>query len=134
VKRNRDRKELIIHRIIADTARARMGPDVQQSTFETAAMLLHVSWPFSHFDFLTERWVECEPLVPHVGNIARYYEENAMTKTSKSVHTRLAALIMEYGWYVSALSNYMTAGLILQLGITLREETSRTVSHTLTWL
>jgi hypothetical protein len=97
-------------------------------------MLLHVSWPFSHFDFLTERWVECEPLVPHVGNIARYYEENAMTKTSKSVHTRLAALIMEYGWYVSALSNYMTAGLILQLGITLREETSRTVSHTLTWL
>lgn len=98
VKRNRDRKELIIHRIIQDTTRARMGPDVLQATFESAAILLYETWPFCVFDHRTARWVECEPLVAHVGSIARYYEENAMSRTSRSVHVKLAALIMEYGW------------------------------------
>ncbi|CAN9380784.1 unnamed protein product [Alternaria alternata] len=99
VKRNRERKELVIHRIIQDAARLRMQPDVVDSCFISVTHLLYTAWPFSEFEFSTARWRLCEPLISHVANLYRIYQQTDALKAVKEGRPELARLFMDFGWY-----------------------------------
>ncbi|KAI0147060.1 hypothetical protein GGR57DRAFT_264768 [Xylariaceae sp. FL1272] len=99
VRRNVDRKELIIHRIIQDTTRLRMGRDRLCLTFRGAVDLLQVSWPFGEFNHSTVRWLVCEPLVPHIAHIHTLFNESDTLQNETGAWPGLAFLFMELGWY-----------------------------------
>ncbi|RYN22169.1 hypothetical protein AA0115_g9324 [Alternaria tenuissima] len=99
VKRNRERKELVIHRIIQDAARLRMQPNVVDSCFISVTHLLYTAWPFSEFEFSTARWRLCEPLISHVANLYRIYQQTDALKAVKEGRPELARLFMDFGWY-----------------------------------
>jgi hypothetical protein len=98
VKRNRDRRELIIHRIIQDTTRLRMPRGTLERVFESAICLMHFSWKFSVFEHSTERWKLCEPILPHASNLHRVYEESNILKGVATERKKLARLLMDVGW------------------------------------
>lgn len=98
VKRNQERKELIIHRIIQDTARSRIDANDQQVCFSGASHLLYTSWPFSEFDFSTARWRLCEPVLAHVANLHRIYQNSKTFQEVVEVRPQLARLFMDMGW------------------------------------
>jgi hypothetical protein len=98
VKRNRERKELVIHRIIQDAARLRMQPNVVDSCFISVTHLLYTAWPFSEFEFSTARWRLCEPLISHVANLYRIYQQTDALKAVKEGRPELARLFMDFGW------------------------------------
>lgn len=98
VKRNRDRRELIVHRIIQDVARARMDEPTLRSIFGAAVDLLYHAWPFSEFEHSTERWLRCEPMIGHIANLHRLYHENTRLQQSEDTRPKLARLFMDMGW------------------------------------
>ncbi|KAF2673381.1 hypothetical protein BT63DRAFT_421538 [Microthyrium microscopicum] len=99
LKRNRERKELIIHRIVQDTSRARMDVDTFKAVFNGVQSLLYITWPFSMFDHSVERLKKCEPTVPHVASMLRIYGESDMLKTLDHVVYNIARLSMDFGRY-----------------------------------
>lgn len=98
IRRNRDRKELGIHRIIQDTVRTRMDTGMTKEVFRHVANLLYSAWPFSEFEHSTQRLLECEPVVAHVANIHRVYCGSLIIKDTKQISEKLGRLFMDFGW------------------------------------
>ena len=98
IRRNRDRKELGIHRIIQDTVRTRMDTGMTKEVFQHVANLLYSAWPFSEFEHSTQRLLECEPVVAHVAKIHRVYCGSLIVKDTKQISEKLGRLFMDFGW------------------------------------
>ncbi|KAI1327494.1 hypothetical protein F5Y16DRAFT_191783 [Xylariaceae sp. FL0255] len=72
IKRNIQRRELWIHRIIQAEVRERMDEEDRYMTFTEAVQLLAALWPpGDHCSQVTERWTICEELLPH---LERFYQ------------------------------------------------------------
>jgi hypothetical protein len=98
LKRNRDRSEVIIHRIVQNSVKMRMGIDLFKVRFSSAALLLYATWPFSEFEHSTTRWRLCEPIIAHVANLHRTYVSNDELQGSETARSELARLFMDFGW------------------------------------
>jgi hypothetical protein len=77
VKRNKDTRELSIHRIVAQECRVCMTPSELYNNFYIVVDILCSAWPFN--DKLenrhsTSRWTKCEALFPHVEHIHKLYQ------------------------------------------------------------
>lgn len=98
VKRDVDRKELSMHRLIQDTVRIRMDQERLQKVFQSLVDLLYGSWPFSSFDHSTQRHPVCEAIFPHIRSLQLWYERSDRLKESKAIIQQFARLLMDAGW------------------------------------
>ncbi|KAI1819341.1 tetratricopeptide repeat domain-containing protein [Xylaria intraflava] len=72
IKRNIQKKELWIHRVVQAEVRARMKQEHRYDIFKQAVQLLAGLWPpGDHCSQVTERWAICENLLPH---LERFYQ------------------------------------------------------------
>ena len=98
VKRNVDRKELSMHRLIQDTVRIRMDQEHLQKVFQSSIDLVYNSWPFSAFDHSIQRHPVCEVIFPHIRSLQLWYERSDRLKESKDIIQQFARLLMDAGW------------------------------------
>ncbi|KAM0430140.1 hypothetical protein ACHAPT_006148 [Fusarium lateritium] len=76
IKRNIEKKELWIHRVIQAEVRARMDEVHRYEVFSEAVHLLAALWPpGDHCSQVTERWTICEDLLPHLERFYQLYVE-----------------------------------------------------------
>ncbi|KAL8899444.1 MAG: hypothetical protein Q9207_006202 [Kuettlingeria erythrocarpa] len=88
-----------VHRIIQDTARLRMDEETTRAIFSDIATLVYHSWPFSEFDYSTERWRQCEPIVPHANKLCHVYKTTVELRNENECRPDFARLTMDLGWY-----------------------------------
>jgi hypothetical protein len=98
IKRNQDRREITIHRILQDVTRAKLSETALQTSLESAIELLYHSWPFGEFDYNTKRWPRCEQLVSHVASIRRFCQTGDRFRHLEGTQPKLARLFMDVGW------------------------------------
>lgn len=98
VKRVRQEKILVIHRIVQSIVHARMGRQQLQDAFKAALFLLHWAWPFSDFDHSTKRWLVTAPIVPHISNLHNLYRDYPFLKELREIAPEWARLLMDFGW------------------------------------
>ena len=93
--------KLIVHRMIQDGARAKMNLDRATQVFTSAVDILWSSWPVAEAGVRhhVARWVDCEPLSPHILRLKEHY-----LRAGKGLKSRLisnltfASLLNELGW------------------------------------
>lgn len=74
VKRNIDKKELWIHRLMQAEVRTRMSDIERYQTFNEAISMLSRVWPpGSHSSQKVQRWRLCEDLLPHLERFHRLF-------------------------------------------------------------
>lgn len=78
IKRNIQKKELWIHRVIQAEVRARMSEDERYEVFGAAVSLLATAWPPGDLcSQVSKRWEICENLLPHLERFHQLYMEYA---------------------------------------------------------
>src|SRR6187402_2256760 len=67
VRRNKDRGQLLVHRVIQDVTRARMSRGGLKAAFELAVSILSQNWPQASYSFSheTSLWAASDKVVPH---------------------------------------------------------------------
>lgn len=76
IKRNIQKKELWIHRMIQAEVRTRMDEEDRYQTFKDAVTLLTEVWPpGDHSSQKIKRWAVCEELLPHMERCYQLYIE-----------------------------------------------------------
>ena len=115
IKRNVSLKEISVHRIIQDTARLRMNAQTVREILSDVVQLIYHSWPFSEFDFSTERWQKCEPIMPHVNNLCHVYRTTAELENELECRPDFARLTMDVGWTYFERGNLDEARPLLEL-------------------
>ncbi|KAF2753098.1 tetratricopeptide repeat domain-containing protein [Pseudovirgaria hyperparasitica] len=100
IKRNINRKELWIHRIIQAEVRARMDENDRYETFKAVMALLVSLWPPGNLSSqASRRWDLCEDLLPHLERLYQIYTENAEAWSGFDIDTTLPTLMNEAGIY-----------------------------------
>ncbi|OQU94534.1 Tetratricopeptide repeat-containing protein [Cladophialophora immunda] len=94
IKRDKERQEITIHRILQDATCARLNETALQANFKAVVELLHHSWPFGEFDYDMKRW-------PCYDKFQRV----------EGIQPKLARLLMDAGWYHFERSNIAEARL-----------------------
>lgn len=76
VSRNLGERRLLIHRIIQDSARARMSPRRLANVFRACIVLVKAVWPFVPLSsiYKVARWTKCEPLFANLVRMKAHFE------------------------------------------------------------
>ncbi|TGO51365.1 hypothetical protein BOTNAR_0359g00150 [Botryotinia narcissicola] len=103
IKRNKIRRELSIHRIIAQEARTWLPVEELYISFCDAVHIICRAWPFN--DALenrhkTSRWVTCEAVFSHLEHIHKVYQSNEKSWSHKRYSVELVRLFQEGGAYL----------------------------------
>ena len=89
LKRHQDRNDLIIHRLVQDTFKAKMDPDDRTKTFWFTVGLVATRWPSTMPPptkkgapvvtprmWMVDRWPMCEMLYAHAMKLEQFYERS----------------------------------------------------------
>ena len=98
VKRNIQKKELWIHRVIQAEVRTRIDEGRRYQTFKDAVSLLNAIWPPG--DLLMQakkRWVVCEDLMPHLEQLYTFYVEYSAEWEHFEVDIKFPNILNEMG-------------------------------------
>ena len=100
VKRNRQKDQLLLHRLIQDVTRAHMTTEQLRTAFELVVNILCQSWPEASFDFSheTSLWAQADIVVPHILKISKIYAKIPQWKLSISLQGDLSDLLRKGGW------------------------------------
>lgn len=100
VKRNKDEKELVLHRLVQDVVQAQMKPSEAIATFEVTVRLLVNAWPTPtlRFDHNSATWEKSELLLQHIVRVERLYQKHEMWEVSERAKRDLAQLLLFAGW------------------------------------
>ena len=105
VTRNEEQDRLLIHRVIQDSAKARMKPQRLAEVFEATVELLRAVYPPSilHQDRSPARWIQCEPLFPNIVRLKELYKRLELPSTFVRARLAFAEILIGAGWCVSQL-------------------------------
>ncbi|KAI1775407.1 P-loop containing nucleoside triphosphate hydrolase protein [Hypoxylon cercidicola] len=98
LRRNIQLKELSLHRLIQDAARARMNDDRKAQVFKSSISLLYSAWPFGTFDHSNARHPLCEQICPHIRPLQIQYQSSTTLQRYVKSNTQFARLLMDAGW------------------------------------
>ncbi|SPO03437.1 uncharacterized protein DNG_06120 [Cephalotrichum gorgonifer] len=103
IKRHKIRRELSIHRVIAQEVRACMSADALYDSFCIAVAIICEAWPFNHAlekRHSTSRWSKCEEIFPHLEHIHKLYGIYRADWTDSKCSIELVRLFQEGGAYL----------------------------------
>lgn len=102
VKRDKDERELSVHRLIQDNTRMRMSPERFTIAFHAALDLVIDSWPKGDVLFCQEivRWTQCSKLLPHIDRLKLLYSQSTFLSRTLDKKLQFADLATQVGWSV----------------------------------
>jgi hypothetical protein len=102
VKRDKDERELSVHRLIQDNIRMRMTPERFTVAFHMALDLVTDSWPKGDVLFCQEivRWTQCSKLLPHIDRLKLLYSQSTFLPRTLDKKLQFADLATQVGWSV----------------------------------
>ena len=102
IRRNEEKGEICIHRLLQATVRAKMSSERKFNMFVTALSLKRLAWPDVSLmkRHNTERWDMCQTVYPHILSLQEHYIKNAFDGDAL-VNVELATLLNEAGWPVT---------------------------------
>lgn len=122
IKRNIDKKELWIHRVIQAEVRARMDKRTRYETFRQVLALLTKAWPPGDLcSQASERWAICEKLFPHLERFYQMYNEHATDWGSFDIDPIFPTLLNEAAVYLHERGFSHEGKMYLQLALDLCE-------------
>ena len=96
IKRNIDKRELWIHRVIQSEVRARMTNSERYQAFKEAVALLAGLWPPGDLcSQASKRWELCEDLLPHLERFYQIYTEHSDNWTRFDIDPAFPMLLNE---------------------------------------
>ncbi|KAI9733663.1 MAG: hypothetical protein M1834_003265 [Cirrosporium novae-zelandiae] len=115
IKRNEERKEFWMHRVLQDAVRAKMEAQHLFRVFSAATNLISAAWPPASLEkrHNTDRWKACQDLYPHVISLRNIYIKY-FTRKDYSLNAELAALFSEAGWWQHERGNASASKSLLQ--------------------
>lgn len=98
IKRNINKKELWIHRVIQAKVRTRMNENHRYQTFKQNVSLLVGIWPSGDLcSQASKRWALCEDLLPHLERFYQLYTEYSKAWDYFEVDPKFPMLLNEAG-------------------------------------
>lgn len=100
ISKDRSGKQLVIHRMVQDAARAKMSVQRFREVFSCAVSLVSSAWQFEEFGWrhTISRWKVCEKLMPHVLQLHRFGEQiNVEENETETIYT-LVKLLTDAAW------------------------------------
>ena len=99
---SRHAEKIQVHRMIQDTARAKIGKAKVIEVFSATVALVSSVWPFQEFDWRhgIGRWRKCEQLFSHVKSLEQHYNRLKPSRKSFEEDLQFAKLLTDAGWYV----------------------------------
>jgi hypothetical protein len=96
---NKQDRELFIHRLVQDVARAEMEHSEFRQTHVACVKLIASLWPFEKFAWRhgNTRWPVCEDLFPHVARLKDLFL-TVLPSSGTSNDYHLASLLTDAGW------------------------------------
>lgn len=100
VSRDSTATRLVVHRLIQDTARAKMSPAHFRDAFASALRLVSSAWPFEQLAWrhAVSRWMLCERLFPHVVSLRRFGASIKHEKGDVELILLFCKLLTDAGW------------------------------------
>jgi hypothetical protein len=96
IRRNIEKKELAIHRVIQNEARTRLSESARYHIFNEAVALMANLWlPGDLITQAIQRWPLCEDLLPHLERFYQLYEEHSGAWKQFTVNPTLVNLMHE---------------------------------------
>jgi hypothetical protein len=100
VKRDTEKQELVIHRVIQDSVVAQMCEADLKANFGAVITLLTEAWPWaSGFNHLKGRWSRCGQVFPHVELARDQYIKLPDPIFPEALLLCFAKLLVDAGWY-----------------------------------
>ncbi|KAL8305078.1 hypothetical protein RB598_003018 [Gaeumannomyces tritici] len=104
ISKDNSSKRIVIHRLIQDTARAKMTTAQFNETFDACLHLVSSMWPYEKFGWRhgVARWARCEELFPHVVTLRRLADQIQTLDGhggDLKNRLRLPKLLIDAGWY-----------------------------------
>ncbi|KAF4552208.1 Hypothetical protein D9617_10g071880 [Elsinoe fawcettii] len=102
ISRNRKRKEMNIHQMVAMEVRARMKPGELRATIYIAVERISRRWIFSTLEkrHMVERWSACEENLPHLYPLSKIISESSESWEADEDNYPVAALLYDAGEYL----------------------------------
>ncbi|KAI1112297.1 hypothetical protein F5Y14DRAFT_422216 [Nemania sp. NC0429] len=99
---SRDTNDLRVHRLVQALTREVIMQEGQAADYLSMATgCIASAWPFLNRSYITgsagkvERWVLCQPLLPHINHLIEVYEEWAKVDLGVMIPTALPELLLE---------------------------------------
>jgi UDP-N-acetylenolpyruvoylglucosamine reductase len=101
IRRNKQEKSLAIHRLVQETARVLMEPDMLSSVFAFAVHILELNWVEDReltFGYRTSEWQVADSITPHVFMLKSIYDRQKVTLEVDSLrgYTSLVSRVSTY--------------------------------------
>ncbi|KAL8791633.1 MAG: hypothetical protein Q9195_005782 [Heterodermia aff. obscurata] len=119
IARERDTETIVIHRLIQDTARARMSDGRFNKLYSFLFGLVSSVWPYEDFGFGNElyRWAKCDELYPHVLRLQKLYPRFRPPTELVSLHLEAPKLLLDAAWFrIMRGDDYLEAIPFLDMG------------------
>ena len=103
IRRNEEKGELWIHRVLQDIVRGTMDVQERLWVFTSAVNLVHLVWPKASLEgrHNIKRWALYQRIYPHILYLRTLYIEHKL-KGDSDLHVKFAMLLNEAGWWVSS--------------------------------
>lgn len=100
ITKDRSGKQLVIHRMVQDAARAKMSLRRFREVFSCAVSLVSSAWRFEEFGWrhTISRWKICEKLMPHVLQLHRFGEQINVEPNEIDTIYALVKLLTDAAW------------------------------------
>ena len=101
ITRERDTDTIVIHRLIQDTALAKMSNGRFNKLYSFVFGLVSSVWPYEDFGFGNElyRWAKCDELYPHVLRLQKLYSRFRPPTELVPLHLEAPKLLLDAAWY-----------------------------------
>jgi hypothetical protein len=101
IRRNKQERSLAIHRLVQETARVLMKPDMLSSVFAFAVHILELNWVEDRelaFGYRTSEWQVADSITPHVFMLKSIYDRQKVTLEVDSLrgYTSLVSRVSTY--------------------------------------
>lgn len=100
VSKDNFEERLVVHRLIQDTARARMTRERYREVFTAALTLVASVWPYEAFGYRhgVARWKVCEELFPHILKLKQLAKHVHPAVGSSTDDLEFVKLMTDAGW------------------------------------
>jgi len=97
---NKGVKQLSVHRLVQEGARARLSPSEMRAYFLACVELVNARWTFQELTCRhgVDRWKNCEELFPHIQRLRTIFPSIAPSPDSVDDYA-FARLLIDAGWY-----------------------------------
>ncbi|KAL8899113.1 MAG: hypothetical protein Q9207_006364 [Kuettlingeria erythrocarpa] len=102
VSRNKASRQLRLHRLTQDAARAKMASSVLRQAFSAATFLVSAAWPYATLGQRhdVKRWPRCEALMPHIVQLDDLYSSYVSIDEGFPAEKLFAQLLTDAAWYL----------------------------------